>query len=186
MFSFYPLWLALFGSRRVFPVPWQQSSRGALDWTVLQGGLDLLCVPLEVLRLNVPVLSREIQVEETLSAHQHVCIKEERVKQQLEPNPGLESCQYRVSVKRSGTPLGQHLPVDVGVTYAACEVLKAAAWRPSVVEGLHRRTCWGSCGRWRTFLVLLVFVVHQQWIPKGEQFNLFEFWHFFLSSHLFF
>lgn len=44
-------------------MPRQQSSRGALDWTVLQGGLDLLCVPLEVLWFNVPVLSTDIQVE---------------------------------------------------------------------------------------------------------------------------
>ena len=28
------------------------------------------------------------------------------------------------------------LPVDVGIADAACEVLEAAAWRPSVVEGL--------------------------------------------------
>lgn len=178
IFSFYPLWLALFGSGRVFPVPRQQSSRGALDWTVLQGGLDLLCVPLEVLRLNVPVLSAETQVEEvteTLStptclhcSKLHVLNYSAHIegKQQLEPNPQLESSRCSVSLKRRETILGQYLPVDVGVADAAREVLGAAAWRPSVEEGLHSRTWRGSCGRWRTFLVLLVFVVHQQWIPK--------------------
>lgn len=128
-------------------MPRKQSSRGALDWTVLQGGLDLLCVPLEVLRLNVPVLSAEIQVEEvteTLSAHQHFSIAANSTsvdgKQQLEPNPQLECSQCNVSLKRRETILGQYLPVDVGVADAACEVLGAAAWRPSVEEGLHSRT----------------------------------------------
>lgn len=42
-------------------------------------------------------------------------------------------------MKGPGTNLGQPLPIDVGVTDAACEVLKVAAWRPSVVEGLYSR-----------------------------------------------
>lgn len=33
-----------------------------LEWTTLEGGVDILCVALEVLRLNVPVLSAKISV----------------------------------------------------------------------------------------------------------------------------
>lgn len=119
---------------------WQLSSRRELVWTVLQGGLDLLCVPLKVLRLNVPVLSTETV---TMSA--------KRIKA---PNT---SCLYWKTNK---------LPVDVGIADAACEVPETAAWRPSIVKGLYSGIQRGSCGRWWALLFLLVFVIHQQRIPK--------------------
>lgn len=55
-----------------------------LERTTLQGGLDLLCVALEVLRLNVPVLSAKIQVTES----QH--------------NEALSKCLHKIPHKKTG------------------------------------------------------------------------------------
>lgn len=146
LFQCYLLWLIMFGHWGVILVPWQLSSRRALDWTVLQGGLDLLCVPLKVFRLNVPVLSKETETGVTMSG-KHV----------RAPNT---SCLYKKN---------KLLPVDVGVADAACEVLKAAARRPPVVKSLYTGIQQGYCGWWRTFLLLLVFVINQQRIPKVDR-----------------
>lgn len=54
LLSYHLQQLALFGSR--FSVSGPHGHRGLLQWTVLQRRVDLVRVPLEVLRLNVPVL----------------------------------------------------------------------------------------------------------------------------------
>lgn len=173
----YLMWQAVFRSGREISLPGQQSSRGLLDWTILQGNLDLLCVSLEVLRLNVPVLSIEKHVEEVterkraavlLSPRWHVSIATNALSlttQLIWRGEGVTTAKcsvwkLRLSMKRRETLFGKYLPVDVGVADAACEVLEAAAWRPSVIERLHSRTWQGSRCWWRTFLVLFVFVIH--------------------------
>lgn len=59
--------------------------------------------------------------------------------QELQLSPQVESTLFSVSLKHCETNLGQYLPIDVGIADAACEILRAGAGRPSVVESFRSR-----------------------------------------------